>query len=116
MKRIWSPWRMKYIMQQNHKPGCIFCQALEQRDGPENLVVYRGKKAFVILNRYPYTSGHLMIVPNVHLPALSVLDMEVQLELIGLIARAEQVLRFVYNPEGFNISMLFRVGLGILIL
>ena len=66
MKYIWSPWRMEYIQSEKDKEGCVFCFELTQNDGPENLVLFRGDFTFVILNRYPYTSGHLMVVPYEH--------------------------------------------------
>ena len=105
MKRLWSPWRMKYIMNHSHSAKCIFCAALEIDDGPENLVVKRGERAFVLLNRYPYTSGHLMVAPFAHQPSLEELDKDTRVELIELVTHAERVLRKVYKPEGFNIGV-----------
>jgi ATP adenylyltransferase len=104
MNHIWSPWRMKYIMNHEHKDGCIFCDALKCSDGIENLIVYRGNNAFVILNRYPYTSGHLMVVPNTHRPSMEYLDVDTCNEIMELLKTAINVLRVVYNPEGFNIG------------
>ena len=104
MKRVWSPWRMKYVTKQLETPGCLFCNVLRQNDGLENLIVYRGNCAYVILNRYPYTSGHLMIVPNAHVSSLTELDAPTRAELFDLLAHAEAALRQVYSPEGFNIG------------
>jgi ATP adenylyltransferase len=104
MDHIWSPWRMKYIMNHEHKDGCIFCDALNCADGVENLVAYRGNKSFIILNRYPYTNGHLMVVPNDHKPSLEFLDVETCNEIMVLLNLSVKVLRTVYNPEGFNIG------------
>ncbi len=70
----------------------------------EKLIDYRGKKSFVILNRYPYTSGHLMVVPNAHHPSMEFLDIETCNEIMGLLKASIQVLRTVYKPEGFNIG------------
>jgi ATP adenylyltransferase len=84
--------------------GCIFCKALEQSDGTENLVIVRGGNAFVILNRYPYTSGHLMVVPKAHLPSLELLDSNTRAEMMDLVAQALVVMREVYHPEGFNVG------------
>lgn len=104
MKQLWSPWRMKYIM--NHEPSaeCIFCKAQKQDDGPENLIVIRGAFTYAILNRYPYTSGHLMIVPFAHRSSLERLDVETRREIIEMITIAEKVLGQVYHPQGFNIG------------
>ena len=74
MKRLWAPWRMKYV--EKHETNCVFCSVQAQTNDVENLVVLRGQRAFVILNRYPYTSGHLMVVTNVHLSSLENLDAE----------------------------------------
>jgi len=104
MGHIWSPWRMKYIMNHEHKGGCIFCDALECSDGVENLIAYRGKRAFVILNRFPYTSGHLMVVPIEHKPSMEDLDTETLTEIMVLVNKSLKILRMVYTPEGFNVG------------
>ena len=105
MEHLWSPWRMEYIMRNEPATGCIFCQALQQEDGPANLIVTRGKTAFVILNRYPYTSGHIMVTPYAHRPSLELLDAETRAELMELVSRGLQVMRTVYKPEGFNVGV-----------
>lgn len=105
MKHLWAPWRMAYI-KTFKKNGCVFCQALnEPQDGEENLIVTRGKNAFVILNRYPYTSGHIMILPYKHAPRLDDLDAETRAEMMELVNRGTQVLGQIYNPQGFNIGI-----------
>ena len=105
MERIWSPWRMSYIKASNAKgSGCVFCHALEQEDGPENLIVHRGEQAFVILNRYPYTSGHLMVLPNKHVSRLDEVDAKTRGEMTELVNQATKVLEKVYAPEGFNLG------------
>ena len=96
---------MEYILTPKSEEGCIFCNALEQADGPENLIAYRGLKAFVMLNRYPYTSGHLMIVPYAHQPSLELLDVPSRTDIMNLSARAIQVLQALYAPQGFNLGM-----------
>jgi ATP adenylyltransferase len=104
MKQIWSPWRMDYIMHHEHNQDCVFCKALQQSDGPENLILSRGKNAFVILNRYPYTSGHLMVVPFCHIALPELMDAATRIEVMDLLILSQQVLREVYHPEGFNLG------------
>lgn len=103
--QIWSPWRMDYIM--NHEKGaeCVFCAALQQEDGQGNLIITRGKNVFCILNRYPYTSGHVMIVPFAHLPGLDDLPAATRSEMMEMAAQALQVLRILYQPDGFNLGI-----------
>jgi ATP adenylyltransferase len=105
MNYLWSPWRMKYISEHRKVTGCVFCWALEQTDSVENLVVARGQAAFVILNRFPYTSGHLMIVPCEHQPSLELLAPATRAEIMELAAQALAVLQGVYHPQGFNLGM-----------
>ena len=96
---------MEYI--QNNKPedACVFCVALQQPDCLENLIVWRGEHAFVILNRFPYTSGHLMIVPYAHRASLELLDASTRSEIMELASKAIQVLQQVYSPEGYNMGI-----------
>jgi ATP adenylyltransferase len=95
---------MKYILQHRPSSECIFCAALKKRDGSENLVIYRGEMVFVIMNRYPYTGGHLMVVPVIHQPTIEKLESRVNDEIMALIARSMQVIRKAYQPDGFNIG------------
>lgn len=104
MNHIWSPWRMNYIMNHERAADCIFCKALTGPDGPDNLVVYRGESAFVILNRYPYTSGHVMVVPVQHTDALEVLPTLARSEIMELASQSVKVLRQLYSPDGFNVG------------
>lgn len=105
MEYLWCPWRMEYIQSEKHKEICVFCNELTRPDGPENLIVYRGRRAFVILNRYPYTTGHLMIVPFTHQASLEALDAETRSEMMELTVQSMAVLRKVYRPQGFNIGV-----------
>lgn len=104
LNRLWTPWRMAYVQNTQPEEGCIFCNYPKQPDGPQNLIVTRGKRAFVILNMFPYTSGHLMIVPYVHQPSLEMLDAVTRAEMMELLTRAVQVLRSAYHPQGFNLG------------
>ncbi len=96
---------MPYIENDNPAEECVFCAAQARTDGPENLIVHRGPGAYVILNRYPYTSGHLMIVPYAHEPTLDGLDTSLLTEMMTLSRLGVQVLQAVYHPEGFNLGI-----------
>ena len=104
MDHIWSPWRMNYISRKDKPKGCIFCDACLCGDGEENLIVRRGKLAFVILNRYPYTSGHIMVVPFAHLPSLVSLDPPTMAEIMHLINQSLRTIENLYSPHGFNVG------------
>jgi ATP adenylyltransferase len=105
MKHLWAAWRMKYISKAEAEEGCIFCNALARPNNAENLIVARGAGAFLILNKYPYTSGHVMIVPFQHADSLELLDASTRAEMMELVSRAIEVLRAVYNPQGFNVGI-----------
>ena len=105
MDYLFSPWRMEYIENHLKAEGCVFCLEQEKSDGPENLIVYRGQKAFVILNRYPYTSGHIMTVPYIHKSTLEDLDPGTRAEMFELANKGIRVLRNIYSPQGFNVGV-----------
>jgi len=94
---------MEYI-ESNKVEGCVFCSAQAMEDGAENLIAFRGERAYVILNRYPYTSGHLMVVPLDHKPNLEELDPLTRAEMMELTTRCMTVLRKIYHPEAFNMG------------
>ena len=104
MERLWSPWRMAYVTGTRSDPGCIFCQALDI-PSQASLVVYRGDRAFVILNLYPYNNGHLMVVPRRHIAALAEAEREELHELMELTRRAEIALTEAYTPHGLNVGL-----------
>ena len=94
---------MEYI-ENSKENGCIFCIAQELDDSAENLIAFRGERAYVILNRYPYTSGHLMVVPFDHKPNLEELDPQTRAEMMELATRCMMVLRKIYDPQAFNLG------------
>jgi ATP adenylyltransferase len=103
-ERLWSPWRLQYVSSAGEAKGCVFCEAQSgEEDGP--LVVYRGTSSFVILNLFPYNSGHLMVVPNRHIATLASASPDELGELIDLTRVAEQALTEVYRPQGLNVGM-----------
>jgi ATP adenylyltransferase len=96
---------MEYIQSEKNKEGCVFCYEKSREDGPENLIVHRARHSFVILNRYPYTSGHLMVVPYVHQSSLEDLDAETRAEMMELVSKGLSILRQEYRPQGFNVGV-----------
>jgi len=104
MNHLWSPWRMSYILNNKNEEGCVFCHAQEQADGCENLILHRGQLSYVILNRYPYTSGHLMVVPYEHCATLEDLPVQARAEMMELISNCVQILTIEYQAQGFNIG------------
>lgn len=107
MKNLWAPWRQEFILGVKEK-GCIFCKRLRDDEDRKNLILHRGKTAFVILNRYPYNSGHLMVVPNRHERDLEALTNSELTELMQLTQKCVSVLRKTFAPDGFNIG--FNLG------
>lgn len=103
MDYIWSPWRMDYIMSSDRPNTCVFCDAPQTTD-EASLIVHRASLAYVILNRFPYTSGHLMIVPYSHVATMEELDAETRSQIMELITHSTRVIRRVYLPEGFNVG------------
>jgi ATP adenylyltransferase len=104
MENLWSPWRMKYVTDADNPGVCVFCEAPAQQDGANNLIVHRGEQVYAILNRYPYTSGHLMVVPMHHSGKLEDLSTEARAEMMELISRCVQVLTDEYQAQGFNVG------------
>jgi ATP adenylyltransferase len=105
MDRLWSPWRYQYISTAGQATGCIFCSKGAERRDESNYVVARGRYCFVLLNLYPYTSGHLMIAPYEHVATLEETPEETLLDMMRLTRDAESHLRAVYRPEGLNVGM-----------
>jgi ATP adenylyltransferase len=95
---------MKYIESHNEQEGCIFCNALARPDNEENLIIKRGTLAFVILNLYPYTSGHIMVAPVAHQPSLEFLDPASRAEMMELVSQSVVVLKETYRPQAFNVG------------
>lgn len=103
MKQLWAPWRLDYIQGADEQEGCIFCRALEGED-EDSLVVRRGELAFVLLNRFPYTAGHLMVAPVRHLGDFGGLAGEEVVEIHRLASAGMAALDAPYGPQGFNLG------------
>lgn len=96
---------MPYIEARNDETGCLFCQSRGQDPRPGNLILHRGERGFVILNRYPYTNGHLMVVPDAHVGSLEGLATDDLTELMVLARRSLRALRRAYGAEAFNLGV-----------
>ena len=105
IQRIWAPWRIEYIAQEKSDDVCFICDILKEDKDKENLILYRGKNAVVLLNRYPYIAGHLMIAPIQHTSELDTIPIETNQEMWELMTKATKVLKNSINPEGFNIGI-----------
>jgi ATP adenylyltransferase len=107
MDYLWTPWRFQYMAEsaQEVQPDCIFCHALRLNDDRKALIVHRGKNAFVILNRFPYTSGHVMIVPYLHVAELNACEAGTLDEIMELARKVESVYYERYKPHGVNLGM-----------
>lgn len=105
MFHVWSPWRFQYVSTAMNQAGCIFCEAIKNKDRSDSLVLFNGQSNFIILNRYPYNNGHLMIAPYQHISSPADAEAAIAEEMIRLSQRALNALREVYHPDGFNIGM-----------
>jgi ATP adenylyltransferase len=103
-RNLWAPWRIEYVRGPKRE-GCVFCDALAAGADREHLVLHRGERVFVILNRYPYTAGHLMVVPNRHAAGMEELSGAEAAELWELAVRARSALEAVYRPSGYNVGL-----------
>lgn len=105
MDYLFAPWRYAYITQAEKTDECVFCSLLKQNDDAKTLIVHRGRDCFVILNAFPYTSGHVMVAPYAHVDQLGKLSSPAAQEMIALSQRLEGILRDVYKPDGLNLGM-----------
>jgi len=105
MDHVFTPWRYQYVANAAKEDGCIFCSMLAEKDDVKTLIVARGAKNFVVLNRYPYTAGHVMVVPCAHVAELSTVEAETLSEMMLLAQRVQRALAATYKPEGYNLGM-----------
>ncbi len=104
MERLYSPWRSQYIENVDNLDGCFLCNAFKSKDDEKNLVLYRGKKAFIIMNLYPYNAGHVMVCPNEHIGDFTKIDKETLHEISELTQFAVKAIQKALKPDGFNLG------------
>src|SRR6476469_7785484 len=105
MDYLWTPWRYAYVAGIDKTSGCIFCDLPKAGDDAKARIVHRGRHCFVVLNTYPYTAGHVMVVPFAHLDELQKLSPDAAGEMMALTQKIEQTRRRLYNPDGINLGM-----------
>ena len=107
MKQLWAPWRMEYILdaKNGENETCIFCEKPEERKDEQNLIVYRSDLSFVMLNKFPYNNGHLMVIPYVHESDYTALSDDIILDMQGLIKKSILALQNCMDPHGLNIGL-----------
>lgn len=104
MDRLWAPWRLDYITGEKTE-GCIFCVFPTENNDEKRLILHRGKHAFVIMNAFPYSNGHLLIVPYRHTADVADLNDDESLEIMQLVRKCREALEAVCTPDGFNIGI-----------
>jgi ATP adenylyltransferase len=105
MKQLWAPWRMAYIDQNSKQTGCIFCDKFQSHDRRENLLLALTPHSMVMLNKYPYNNGHLLLAPKRHENNLSALSPEEYGDLSEALRRSVDIVRKILNPGGINLGM-----------
>ncbi|MFH1263543.1 MAG: HIT domain-containing protein [Pseudomonadota bacterium] len=105
MNLLWAPWRIRFILEGLKEPGCVFCKAIRSNDDSKHLILHRSEHSFTILNKYPYNSGHLMVVPNRHTGNFTDLSVEELSDIHQEIQRAVLALTDSMRPQGFNVGM-----------
>ena len=103
--RLWAPWRMRYVAGGSQEAGCIFCNRLAENDDVRTLILHRGAQAFVIMNLFPYNTGHVMLVPSAHVASLEDADPDMVAEMAALRAPVLRALRRALAPDGFNLGL-----------
>jgi ATP adenylyltransferase len=107
MKRLWAPWRMEYILDEKKHERCLFCGIANERKDRKNLLLHRGKECFVVMNKYPYNNGHVMVVPYLHTPNFDGLTDSALFDFIKTVRFSVDVLKKVLSPDGFNLGLNF---------
>lgn len=105
MEVLWAPWRMEYILSENKEQDCIFCTDENRSRDEERLILHVGEKTMVMMNKYPYSNGHLLVAPKRHVHGLDQLTDEENLKLLIKVGKSIEVLKKAFKPEGFNVGL-----------
>jgi ATP adenylyltransferase len=105
LRRLWTPWRMRYVTTVDKVAGCVLCQARDGAEGADRLTVHRGEHNFVLMNLYPYNSGHVMVAPHRHIATLAAATPDELSEMMALARRLEHAMKEAYHPDGINLGM-----------
>lgn len=112
MERLFAPWRIDYVLGKEKEAGCVFCKGVSSEDDDGNMIVHRAEGAFTIVNKYPYSNGHLLVCPYRHVSDICDLDVEGNSLLVQEVQRAVTVLREVMRPDGLNVGINLGVDAG----
>lgn len=104
MEVLWAPWRMEFILSEKGE-GCVFCLAAAAKDDSKNLILHRGRFNFIMLNKYPYNNGHLMVIPYTHVPGILDLSREAREEMLTLGGESARIFKDVVHADGVNCGM-----------
>jgi ATP adenylyltransferase len=105
MKVLWAPWRMGYILAENKADGCIFCPGADRSADQDRLILHVGPRTMVVMNRFPYNNGHLLVAPVRHVSSLERLNQDETLGLLLMVRKAIEILKQVMKPDGFNVGL-----------
>jgi len=112
MDHLHAPWRAEYLMSVDKPDGCLFCELEEEGDDDKNMIIERASRWYIIINKFPYTTGHIMVVCNRHVEGFSDLDDEENAEMTRMMARSERALDKAYQPQGINVGVNMRRSAG----
>ena len=105
MKVLWAPWRMEYILDDEKGDGCIFCTGEDRSEDEHRLILYKGSLSMVMMNRFPYINGHLLVAPVRHVSGLDFLSDDETLDILLMVRKSIGILKKTMNPEGFNVGL-----------
>ncbi len=105
MKVLWAPWRMGYILSEQRNGNCIFCPGQDRRKDRERLILAVGEQSLVMMNRFPYNNGHLLVAPARHVAGLEMLNQKETLDLLLMVRRSIEILKKAMGPDGFNVGL-----------